>query len=182
LKESDITVDFEVARLESSIADGDPLVTLELRASPSVPAKDRQAQTFVFAVDDSYVVRSMRYESADQAATATECQYDHPDGRPVLRSVVTTIPLKDKDAIRTLRLDVEECRFGPIPEAEFAVEPFLASLGPGEVIWHQEVEPSIATILNAYWMAFVLGGISLTGGGVVALYGRRRERRNSGAR
>jgi hypothetical protein len=182
LKESDITVDFEVARLESSIADGDPLVTLELRASPSVPAKDRQAQTFVFAVDDSYVVRSMRYESADQAATATECQYDHPDGRPVLRSLVTTIPLKDKDAIRTLRLDVEECRFGPIPEAEFAVEPFLASLGPGEVIWHQEVEPSIATILNGYWMAFVLGGISLTGGGVVALYGRRRERRNSGAR
>ncbi len=183
-RESGISLDFqEVARLESSIADGHPLVALGLRASPSVPAKDRQASTFVFAADDdSYVVRSMLSESADQAATATECQYDHPDGRTVLRSLVTTIPLKDKDQIRTIRLDVEECRFGPIPEAEFAVEPFLASLGPGDVVWHQEVGLSIATILNGYWVAFVIGGISLAGGGVVALDVRRRDRRESGAR
>ena len=30
------------------------------------------------------------------------------------------------DQHRTIRLDVEECRFGPIPETEFALEPFLA--------------------------------------------------------
>jgi hypothetical protein len=179
LTEVGISPDFEVACLESSIADGHPLVTLGLRTSPSVPAKDRQTHTFVFAVDDSYVVRSMRYEFADRTATVTECQYDHPDGRPVLRSLVTTFPLEDKDKIRTLRVDVEECQFGPIPEAEFAVEPFLASLGPGEVVWHQEVEPSISTILDWYPVAFVLGGISLAGGGVVALGGRRRYRRES---
>ena len=99
-------------------------------------------------------------------------EYDHPDGRPVLRSLVTTIPGQH----RTIRLDVEECRFGPIPETEFALEPFLADLKPGEIIRKPVVEPAIATLLGWYWMAFVAGGISLAGGSGLALRSRDRDR------
>ena len=74
-------------------------------------------------------------------------------------------------------MDVEECRFGPIPEAEFAPEPFLASLGPGEVVRKAIGEPSTATALDWYWVAFVLGGINLAGGLIVAMGSRRRDRR-----
>jgi hypothetical protein len=74
--------------------------------------------------------------------------YDHPDGRPVLRSLVTMIA----GQVRTSRLDVEECRFGPIPESEFAPEPFLAGLRSGLLNRQQAVEPSIAT-----WLGSCLG-------------------------
>jgi hypothetical protein len=74
-------------------------------------------------------------------------------------------------------LDVEECRFGPIPEAEFALEPFLAGLGPGRPNWEPSHEPSTATLLDWYWLAFVVGGISLTGESGLALGGRYRDRR-----
>ncbi|APW60124.1 hypothetical protein [Paludisphaera borealis] len=70
---------------------------------------------------------------------------------------------------------MEECRFGPIPEAEFALEPFLADLGPDRPNWQQAVEPSTATLLDWYWLVFVAGGISLAGGAGVAL--RSRDRR-----
>jgi hypothetical protein len=73
-------------------------------------------------------------------------------------------------------LDVEECRFGPIPEAEFAPEPFLASLGPGPLDRQHEFEPSTATLLDWYWLAFVGGGISLAGGSGLALGSRYRDR------
>jgi hypothetical protein len=95
------------------------------------------------------------------------------DGRPVLRSFVRTIPAPHQ----TIRLDVEECRFGPIPEVEFALEPCLASLGPGRPTWQQAVEPSTATLLDWYWLAFVVGGISLAGGSGLALGSRYRDRR-----
>ncbi len=175
-KDEGISPDFEVARLESSTVDGHPVVTLGLRSSPLAQGKDRQSHTFVFAVDDSYVARSMHYEFPNQA-TDTECRYDHPDGRPVLRSLVMTTPLKAKNQTRTFRVDVEECRFGPIPEAEFALEPFLASLGPGEVVRKVVGEPSTATPLDWYWVAFVLGGINLAVGFVVTLGSHRRDRR-----
>ena len=58
-KDLGIPPDFEVARLESSTIDGHPVVTLSLRSSPLAQGKDRQSHTFVFAVDDSYVARSM---------------------------------------------------------------------------------------------------------------------------
>ena len=74
------------------------------------------------------MVRSIHFGEPRQDVTSDRrFEYDHPDGHPVLRSFVRTIPAQH----RTLRLDVDECRFGPIPEAEFALEPFLASLGPG---------------------------------------------------
>jgi hypothetical protein len=73
-------------------------------------------------------------------------------------------------------LDVEECRFGPIPEAEFALEAFLASLGPGRPGRQPAVEPSTATPLDWYWLAFVGGGISLVGGSGLALGSRYRDR------
>jgi hypothetical protein len=72
---------------------------------------------------------------------------------------------------------VEECRFGPIPEAQFALEPFLASLGPSRAKWQPAVEPSTAALLGWYWLAFVGGGISLAGGSGLALGSRYRDRR-----
>ncbi|MGP0067594.1 MAG: hypothetical protein ACLQGP_28865 [Isosphaeraceae bacterium] len=74
-------------------------------------------------------------------------------------------------------MDVEECRFGLIPEAEFAREPFLASLGPVRPGRQPAVEPSTATPLDWYWLVFVGGGISLAGGSGLALGSRCRDRR-----
>ncbi len=176
-KEYGLPADFEVARLEAATVAGHPVMTLGLRTSPAVPEKDRQSHTLVFAVDDSYVARSMRYEFPTRPASVTECQYDHPDGRPVLRSLVATIPLKAANQSRTLRVDVEECRFGPIPAAEFALEPFLASLQPGEFVRPPLAEPSTGTVLDWYWLALGGGGISLAGGAALALGSRSRDRR-----
>ena len=69
----------------------------------------------------------------------------------------------------------QECRFGPIPESEFALEAFLAGLGPDGLI-RKQVEPSTATLLDWYWLAFVVGGISLAGGAGLALGSRDRDR------
>ena len=180
-KEYGLTTDFEVARLEAGTVAGHPVMTLGLRTSPAVPEKDRRLNTLVFAVDDSYVARSLRYESPTRPAIVTECQYDHPAGRPVLRSLVTTLPLTAANQSRTLRVDVEECRFGPIPAAEFAVEPFLASLQPGEFVRPPLAEPSTGTFLDWYWLAFGGGGISLAGGAALAMGGRSRDRQGSRA-
>jgi hypothetical protein len=166
-------VDLEVSRLSTSTDDGHPLLTLGLRSPPGAREADRQAFTFVFAVDDSFVVRSEHYELPRQKLVS-DCrfEYDHPDGRPVLRSSVTTI----EGQARKIRLDVEECVFGPIPAAEFALEPFLASLGPGPLDRQHEFEPSSATLLDWYWLAFIGGGFSLAGGSGLALGSRYRDR------
>ena len=119
------------------------------------------------------MVRSIHYEHPKQKLVSDgRFEYDHPDGRPVLRSLVTTIPAGH----RTIRLDVEECRFGPTPESEFALEPFLASLGPGRIVRHTEAEPSTATPLDWYWLAFAGGGISLAVGSGLAMGSRDRGR------
>ena len=162
--------DLGVARLTTSTDDGHPLLTLGLRSPTGTREADRKAYTFVFAVDDSYVVRSIHYEEPKQKLVS-DCrlEYDHLDGRPVLRSLVTTIA----GQARTIRLDVEECRFGPIPETEFALEPFLGRLKPDGIIRKQVGGPSPATLLDWYWLAFVGGGLSLAGGSGLALGSRR---------
>lgn len=174
LKEEGVLPDLEVTRLSTSTDDGHRLLTLGLRSPREAREADRQALTFVFAVDDSFVVRSEHYERPKQKLVS-DCrfEYDHPDGRPVLRSFVTTT----EGQVRTIRLDVQECVFGPIPAAEFALEPFLASLGPGAPNRQHEFEPSTATPLDWYWLAFVVGGISLAGGSGLALGSRYRDRR-----
>jgi len=172
-KDLGITIpDLEVTRLITSTDDGHPLLTLKLRSPPEAREADRQALTFVFAVDDSFVVRSMHCELPNQKLVS-DCrfEYDHPDGRPVLRSYVTTTA----GQVRTIRLDVEDCRFGPIPETESALEPFLAGLEPGPPKRQPEAEPSTATWLDWYWVAFLLGGLHMAGGSAVALGSRRRE-------
>jgi hypothetical protein len=173
-REEELSPDFEVTRLSTSTDDGHPLLTLGLRSPPRTREADCRAYTFVFAVDDSFVVRSIHYEEPGQKLVS-DCrfEYDHPDGRPVLRSFVTTIEGK----VRTIRLDVEECVFGPIPAAEFALEPFLASLGPGPLNGQHEFEPSTATLLDWYWLAFVAGGFRLAGGSGLALGSHYRDRR-----
>jgi hypothetical protein len=165
--------DLEVVRLSTSTDDGHPRITLGLRSPPGAREADCQAFTFVFAVDDSFVVRSLHYE-LPKHKLVSDCrfEYDHPDGRPVLRSLVTTIVGQN----RTIRLDVEECRFGPIPEIEFALEPFLADLKPDKIIRKPVVGPAIARLLGWYWMAFVAGGISLAGGSGLALRSRDCDR------
>jgi hypothetical protein len=74
-------------------------------------------------------------------------------------------------------LDVEVRRFGPIPVAEFALEPFLASLGAGRPNWQPAEERSTVMLLDWYWLGFVGGGIRLAGGSGLALRGRNRDRR-----
>jgi len=178
LKEEGMLPDLEVARLSTSTDDAHPRITLGLRSPPEAREADRQAFTFVFAVDDSFVLRSRHYELPKQKLVSdSRFEYDHPDGRPALRSLVTTFPAQH----RTIRLDVEECRFGPIPETEFALETFLADLQPGEIIRKPVVKPAIATLLGWYWMAFVAGGISLAGGSGLALRSRDRDRQASRA-
>jgi hypothetical protein len=174
LKKIGFSTDYEVVEFNATTSDGHHLVTLRLRTSPEVEGRDREDYTFVFDADDLFVVRSIHYGEALQDIVS-DCQfeYDHPDGRPVLRSFVRTNPAQH----RTIRLDVEECRFGPIPEAEFAPEPFLASLGPGPLNGQHEFEPSTPTLLDWYWLAFVAGGISLAGGTGLALGSRYRDRR-----
>ena len=92
LKDARDSVDLEVTRLSTSTDDGHPLLTLGLRSPPGAREADPQALTLVFAVDDSFVVRSEHYERPKQKLVS-DCrfEYDHPDGRPVLRSFVTTI-------------------------------------------------------------------------------------------
>ena len=174
LKRDGSSTDYEVVELNASTGDGHRLVTLRLRTGPEVKDRERKDCTFVFDADDLFVVRSLHYE-APLEGFVSDCrfEYDHPDGRPVLRSSVTTIPAQH----RTIRLDVEECRFGPIPEAEFALEPFLASLGPDRPNWQPEVELPTATWLDRYWLAFVGGGISLAGGSGLTLGSRYPDRR-----
>jgi hypothetical protein len=171
-KDLGISTDYELVKLQTATSDGHRLVTLRLRTSSEVNGRVRYNYTFVFDEDDLFVVRSIQCEKALQGLVA-DCrfEYDHPNGRPVLRSSVRTLPAEH----RTTRLDVEECRFGPIPEAEFALEPFLASLGPGPPTWQPEVEQSTATWLDWYWLAFVGGGISLASGSGLALGSRYRD-------
>ncbi len=172
LEEISFSTDYEVVKLDANSVDGHRLVTLRLRTAPEVKGRDRTDQTFVFDADDLFVVRSIHFGDP-QRGSASDCRfaYDHPDGRPVLRSFVRSLP----DQKRTLRLDVEECRFGPIPETEFALEPFLADLGTGEILRKREVESATPKLLGWCWMAFVAGGISLAGGSGLALGSRNRQ-------
>ncbi len=170
------TPDLEVARLTTSTDDGHPRITLGLRSPPEAREADRGTETFVFAVDDSFVVRSEHYESPEHK-TVSDCRFEYDrssDGRPVLRSLATTMAGQSRPFIL---LEVEECRFGPIPETEFAVETFLAELKPGEIIRKPVAEPAIVTLLGWYWLAFLAGGISLAGGCGLALSSRNRDRR-----
>ena len=67
-----------MARLSTSTDDGHPRITLGLRSPPEAREADRQAFTFVFAVDDSFVVRSLHYELPKQKLVS-DCrfEYDH---------------------------------------------------------------------------------------------------------
>jgi hypothetical protein len=172
LKQDGVSTDYEVVQLDAATVDGRRLVTLRLRAGPEVKGRERAVWTFVFDADDLFVARSAQYGGPLQGLVSERFEYDHQDGRPVLRSFVRTAPAWQE----TTRLDVEECRFGPIPEAEFALEPFLDSLGPGRPDWPPASEPPTAALLDWSWLAFVVGGINLAGGSGLAL-GSRRGRR-----
>ena len=65
-----------------------------------------------------------------------------PPGRTADLSVLTATNLDSTPPKLSARLEVTECRFGPIPESEFAEEPFLARLRAGEIIRMQVEEPS----------------------------------------
>jgi hypothetical protein len=172
-KEIGLSTDYEVVEFHDATVDGHRLVSLRLRTGPEVKGRDREDVTFVFDADDLFVVRSIHYgEPLQDVDSDLRFEYDHPDGHPVLRSAVGTNPARRL----TLRWDVEECRFGPIPDSEFALEPFLESLGPGQLDRLPALESSTAALLDWYWMAFVGGGISLTGGAGLALASRDLDR------
>jgi hypothetical protein len=168
------STDYEVVELKSTTSDGHRLVTLRLRTSPEVKVH-REDCTFVFDADETFVVRS---ERADQWDGSFEGRYDYDrqGGRPIFQ-VITATNVDSTPPKLSARLEVTECRFGPIPESEFAEEPFLARLQAGEIIWKQVEEPPTGAVLEWYWLAFVGGGISLAGGSGLALGSRYRDRR-----
>jgi len=149
-------------------------VTLRLRSSPEVKSH-REDCTFVFNADEMFVVRSERADLWD-GSFEDRYDYDRQGGRPIFQ-VSTATNVASTPPKLSGRLEVTECRFGPIPESEFAEEPFLARLQTGEIIWKQVEEPPPGTVLKWHWLAFAVGGISLAGGSGLALGSRNRDRR-----
>ena len=168
------STDYEVVELKSATTDGHRLVTLRLRASPEVKGR-RDDCSFVFDADEMFVVLSERADQWD-GSFENRYDYDRQGGRPIFQ-VITATNVASTPPKLSARLEVTECRFGPIPESEFAEEPFLARLQASEIIWKQVEEPSTGTLLDWYWLAFVGGGISLAGGSGLALGSRYRDRR-----
>jgi hypothetical protein len=174
-EEEGFSTDYEVVQLNATTSDGHRLVTLRLRTSPEVKGRDRQDHTFVFDADDLFVVRSSHEEVSGQSFEV-RYDYDHRGGRPMFRALTST-RLEPATPKLSGRLEVTECRFGPIPESEFAPESFVARLQPDGMIRKPVEGRSIATLLDCYWLAFVGGGISLAGGSGLALGSRYRDRR-----
>ncbi len=171
------STEYEVVELNTTTSDGRRLVTLRLRASSEVKGRDRQDYTFVFDADDLFVVRSGHGWEFGQSFDV-RYDYDHQGGRPIFRALTGRSTSLDPTTPKwSTRLEVTECRFGPIPESEFAPESFLGRLKPDGIVRKHVEEPSTATLLDRYWLAFVGGGISLAGGSGLALGSRRRDRR-----
>jgi hypothetical protein len=174
-KDIGFSTDYEVAKLQTTTSEGHRLVTLRLRTSPEVKGREREDCTFVFDADDLFVVRSLRGEGFN-----VQYDYDHEGGRPIFRALTGGSTSLDATTPKwSTRLEVTECRFGPIPESEFAPESFLGRLEPDGIVREHVGEPSTstATLLDRYWLAFVVGGMSLAGGSGLALGSRARDRR-----
>jgi hypothetical protein len=162
-----VSTDYEVVKLQATTNDGHRLVTLQLRTSSEVKGRERKDFTYVFDADDLFVVRPVHGEASE-----TQFDYHHEGGRPIFRALTGRSTSLDPTTPKwSARLEVTECRFGPIPESEFSPESFLERLKPDGIIRKHLEEPSTATRLDRYWLAFVGGGISL------ALGSRRRDRR-----
>lgn len=175
LKDFGFSSDYEVVELNVTTSGGHRLLTLRLRTSPEVKGRDRHDFTFVFDADDLFVVRSV-HQKLSVGSFESQYEYDHQEGRPIFRALAGT-SVEPTAPKQSTRLEVTECRFGPIPDSEFAPEPFLARLQPGEIVRKQVEQPSTATLLDWYWLAFVGGGISLAGGSGLALGSRHHHRR-----
>jgi hypothetical protein len=171
-KDMGFSTDYEVVKLQATTNNGHRLVTLRLRTTPEVKGRNREDCTFVFDADDLFVIRSVRGEEFG-APFEVRYEYDHEGGRPIFRALTIVDPTTRK---MSTPLEVTECRFGPIPESEFAPESFLARLEPDGIIRNEVEEPSTSTPLDWYWLAFVGGGISLAGGSGLSLGSRYRDR------
>ena len=161
LRDYGIPNDLRVVEFQTKTESGHRLVTLDLQGHPPTPTARPGGFRFTFDADDRFVVRSIQ-DQLNDTTSETICHYDRHDDLPLLRSFETKFQRDGQP--RTLRMVVDDCQFGPIPESEFALEPFLASLGPGPIVRETVQEPSTATWLDRYWVAFVLGGVSLAGG------------------
>ncbi len=171
------SIDYEVVKLNTTTNDGHRLVTLRLRTNPEVKGRDREDSTFVFDADDRFVVRSAHGEELG-GSFKVRYDYDHEGGRPIFRALTGCSTSLDPATPKwSTRFEVTECRFGPIPESEFAPESFLSRLKPDGIIRKHAEEPSTATPLDWYLLAFGGGGISLAGGCGLALGSRYRDRR-----
>ena len=149
-------------------------MTLGLRTGLEVNGP-RADCTFVFDVDEMFVVRSEREDHWD-GSFKNRYDYDRQGGRPIFQ-VITATNVDSTPPKVARRLEITECRFGPIPESEFAEEPFSARLQTGEIIWNQVEEPPTGAVLEWYGLAFIGGGISLAGGSGQVLGSRDRDRR-----
>ena len=177
-RDAGFSPDYEVVKLRATKGDGHRLVTVRLRTRPETKGY-RHDSTFVFDADDLFVVRSEHDVELDRLFEG-RYEYDHEGNRPIFR-VLTSMSVDRTPPKISTRLEVTECQFGAIPESEFALEPFLASLRPGELTWKHAEEPSTATLLDWYWLAFVGGGISLACGSGLAIGSRERDRRGATA-
>jgi len=164
-KDGGFSADYEVVKFQTKLHEGHRLVTLQLRTGPEVKGRDRDDCTFVFDADDLFVVRSVHGESFE-----TEFEYEHEGGRPIFRALTARSTTLDPTTPKwSSRLEVTECRFGPIPDSEFDPESFLGHLKLDGFVRKSVEAPSTATSFDHYWLAFVGGGISLAGGAGLAL-------------
>jgi hypothetical protein len=102
----------------------------------------------------------------------TEYTYDRHEGIPVLRSMHTSATAPE-GAAWTVDVKVVECRFGPIPEAEFDPDRFLEGPQVKAPIFDPYAgEPSM--LERWYWAPFPIGALGLVGGAALS---RRRSAR-----
>ncbi len=175
LKQQGTALDLEVARLSTSTDDGHPLLTLGLRSPPEAREADRQALTFVFAVDDSFVVRSDTLRTTQAEARLGLPLRVRPSGRPPRPSLVSSRRSRVKSGPSDWMWRSAGSGRSPRPSSPSNLS--WPASSRARSIGSMSFEPSTATLLDWYWLAFVAGGISLAGGSGLALGSRYRERR-----
>ncbi len=122
---------------------------------------------FVFAADASFALQTMEYalfDDGDGGGTVRgELGYDLYEGTPVLRSYHSATSRPDGSRT-TIRADIVDRQFGPIPEDEFTAQKLLN--GPVEYRTSPAPVPGNETPKRWEWcyVAYAFGAFSLVAG------------------
>jgi hypothetical protein len=132
---------------------------------------------FAFAADASFALQTMEYalfDDGDGGGTVRgELGYDLYEGTPVLRSYHSATSRPDGSRT-TIRADIVDRQFGPIPEDEFTAQKLLN--GPVEYQTIPAPVPENETLKRWEWYhwAYSLGALSLVAGLILLPRARRR--------